>query len=248
MFFSELRIECSRRMNLGVKGRSMPLEEQVRSEATEYARKDLPGGVDWHVNYFDFISDMELRGRIGQEFYAARYLYKLWEGLRIDETWATQAQIQLQVQQYASIYEASIHHLLFIEAADAPEVQRLFEYEALVERRLPGHIMDRIHRLDAADSSDIVGAVRQTRRTQDSKIRFDSKVAAAVALGIIDEDLGNEITGFYTARNYIHIHAELRQTDLAWQISFSRDAYRRLEPFKAQASKWLRERVSPLKH
>ncbi|EHM22334.1 hypothetical protein MBOL_12360 [Mycobacteroides abscessus subsp. bolletii BD] len=77
------------------------------------------------------------------------------------------------------------------------------------------------------------------RRTQESKIRFDSKVAAAVKLGILEEVLGREIAGFYTARNYIHIHAELRQTDVDWQVSFARDAYRRMEPFKAQVSSWL---------
>lgn len=222
----------------------MPLPEPTRSEAAEYARNDLPGNIAWHVNYFDFISDLELRRRIGQEFYAARYLYKLWEGLRINETWATQAQVQLQVQQYASIYEASIHHLLFVEAADTSEVQRLFEYEALVDRPLPGHIMDRIRRLDSVDSGDIVGAVRTTRRTQESKIRFDRKVEVAVNLGILDTDLGKDIAGFYAARNYIHIHAELQQSDVDWQISFARNAYRRLMPFKTQASNWLMKRAS----
>jgi hypothetical protein len=226
----------------------MPLREPTRSEAVEYARNDLPGDVAWHVDYFDFISDLELRQRIGQEFYAARYLYKLWEGLRVDENWARQVQVQLQVQQYASIYEASIHHLLFVEAADAPEVQRLFEYETLIERQLPGHIMNRIRGLKGGDSGSIVGAVRVTRRTRDSKIRFDSKVAAAVRLGIIDEGLGKEIAGYYTARNYIHIHAALRQADLEWQISFARDAYRRLQPFKDQVSKWLTERASANGH
>lgn len=220
----------------------MPLREPVRSEALEYARQDLPGDIDWHVDYFDFVRDIELRRRIGQEFYAARYLYKLWEGLRINEPWALQAQVQLQVQQYASIYEALIHYLLFTEATDKPEVQRLFEYRALVERPLPGHIMEKIRNLNAADAADIVGAVQATKRTQESKIRFDSKVAAAVALGIIDGDLGNEIAGFYTARNYIHIHAELRQSDLDWQVSFARDAYRRLQPFKTQVASWLDQR------
>ena len=222
----------------------MPLNEPARSQAIQYARNDLPGDVAWHVDYFDFISNAELRQRIGQEFYAARNLYKLWEGVRIDEDWAKQAQIQLQVQQYASIYEASIHHLLFEEAADTPEVQRLFEYEALVERQLPGHIMDKIRGLKADDAGSIVGAIRATRRTQESKIRFDSKVSAAVALGILEESLGKEIAGFYTARNYIHIHAELRQDDFEWQVSFARDAYRRLQPFKDQASKWLMVRAS----
>lgn len=217
----------------------MPLPEPMRTQVGEYARTDLAGDVQWHADYFDFIRDLELRQRIGQEFYSARYLYKLWEALRLDEVWATQAQIQLQVQQYASIYEACIHHLLFVEAAETPEVKRLFEYKTLVKRDLPDHIIARIRALDTPDSGDIVGAVRATRRTRESKIRFDSKVAAAVTLGMIDQALGHEIAGFYTARNYIHIHAELRQTDLEWQIAFARDAYRRLSPFKAQVSEWL---------
>lgn len=221
----------------------MPLREPCRSEAIDYARKDLPGDLGWHIDFFDFINDLDLRGRIGQEFYAARQLYKLWEGLRIEESWAQQAQIQLQVQQYASIYEASIHHLLFVEAKDSPEVQSLFEYTTLVERPLPGCILDRIRKLKADDAADILGAVRTTRRTTESKIRFDSKVQAAVELGILSPELGNEIKGFYTARNYIHIHAELRHKDLQWQISFARNAYRRLQPFKEQASKWMAERT-----
>lgn len=220
----------------------MPLPEPARSQTVEYARNDLPGDLAWHISYFDFIGDVNLRDRLGQEFFAARYLYKLWEGLRIDELWATQAQIQLQVQQYASIYEASIHHLLFVEACNEPTVKRLYEYSALVERSLPSHIVDRIRKLDADDAEDIVGAVRATRRTQESKIRFDSKVAAAVELGMVDDSLGREIAGYYSARNYIHIHAELRQQDFAWQIAFARDAYRRLRPFKDQVSEWLARR------
>lgn len=220
----------------------MPLSEPTRSQTVEYARNDLPGDLAWHVNYFDFIDDLDLRDRLGQEFYAARYLYKLWEGLRIDEPWARQSQIQLQVQQYASIYEASIHHLLFVEASDEPVVQRLSEYSALVERKLPGHIMDRIRKLDADDAEAIVGAVHATRRTQESKIRFDSKVTAAVDLGMLSDNLGHEIAGYYTARNYIHIHAEIRQEDFEWQIAFARDAYRRLKPFKEQVSAWLSKR------
>ena len=144
----------------------MPLPEGIRSQAVEYARKDLPGDLAWHVDYFNFIGDLELRKRLGQEFYAARYLYKLWEGLRVDEPWAIQAQVQLQVQQYASIYEAAIHYLLFVEASGEPVVKALPEYRALVKRELPGHIMDRIRKLPQADATDVIGAVYATRRTQ----------------------------------------------------------------------------------
>ena len=220
----------------------MPLPEDIRSQAVEYARKDLPGDLAWHVDYFNFIGDLELRKRLGQEFYAARYLYKLWEGLRVDEPWAIQAQVQLQVQQYASIYEAAIHYLLFVEASGEPVVKALPEYRALVKRELPGHIMDRIRKLPQADATDVIGAVYATRRTQESKIQFDSKVAAAVTLGMISDGLGHEIAGYYTARNYIHIHAELRQEDFDWQIEFARDAYRRLRPFREEVSAWLSTR------
>lgn len=219
-----------------------PLSDPVRSQAVEYARSDLPGDLAWHVGYFDFISDPALRDRLGQEFYAARFLYKLWEALRIDEPWAGQAQVQLQVQQYASIYEASIHHLLFVESKDDPIVERLYEVKPLVQRDLPGEIMDMIRGLDAEDSAEIVGAKRTVRRTQESKIRFDSKVDAAIELGILSEELGREIGAFYTARNYIHIHAELRHEDFEWPIAFARDAYRRLKPFKDQVVAWLANR------
>ena len=102
--------------------------------------------------------------------------------------------------------------------------------------------MDRIRKLPQADATDVIGAVYATRRTQESKIRFDSKVAAAVTLGMISDGLGHEIAGYYTARNYIHIHAELRQEDFDWQIEFARDAYRRLRPFREEVSAWLSTR------
>jgi hypothetical protein len=132
--------------------------------------------------------------------------------------------------------------VLGVDLRDANLAGARLEYEPLVERPLPRHIMDRILALDTNDSGEIVSAVRKTRRAQESKIRFDSKVMAAVALGIIDAELGKEITGLHTARNYIHIHAELRQADLEGQISFARNAYRRLLPFKTHLSEWRKRR------
>lgn len=72
----------------------MPLPESTRSEVAGYALADLLGDLDWHVSYLDFIGNSDLCYRLGQEFYAARCLYKLWEGLRIDEPWARQVQLQ----------------------------------------------------------------------------------------------------------------------------------------------------------
>lgn len=217
----------------------MPLPEPVRTEAIRYAQNDLSGDLQWHVDYFDFIDDDLLRERVGQEFYSARFLYKLWEGLRIDGLWANQAQVQIQVQQYASIYEACIHHLLFEVAKETDPVKNLGTYRTLKERALPGNIMEKIESMDSADALDIVGAVYRSSKTQVSKVKFPDKVAAAVELGIVSPELGDEIAEFYKARNYIHIHAELRNSGVDWKIDFARDAYRRMLPFRDQASAWV---------
>ena len=66
----------------------MPLPDNLRNEIDDYARRDLPGDLQFHMEFFDFISDCNLRELIGQQFYTARYLYKLWEGLRLSERWS----------------------------------------------------------------------------------------------------------------------------------------------------------------
>lgn len=108
----------------------MPFDLPVRDAVDGYARADLDGDLDQHIAKFDFLADdPDLQQRVGEEYFTARYLYKLWEGLRVDETWANRAQVQLQVQQYASIYEACIHHVLFNECADEPVVRGLLEQQ-----------------------------------------------------------------------------------------------------------------------
>jgi len=83
----------------------MPFSNEVQRSVDEYARADLDGGLSDHVSFFSFLKgDAELQQRVGEEFFSARYIYKLMEGLRIEEDWAKRAQVQLQVQQYASIY------------------------------------------------------------------------------------------------------------------------------------------------
>ena len=150
------------------------------------------------------------------------------------------------MQQYAAVYEACLHHLLFTVAVDTPVVAALTEYEALTERALPGHIMDRIRQLHAEDADQIVGAVQRTRTTDESKVRFDAKVDAALELGIITgPDLAAELKEFYAHRNLIHLHAELSRHDGNWDVELARQSYRRIEPFTAQCREWVRARATP---
>jgi hypothetical protein len=213
------------------------LEPSLRTEVDGYARGDLDGGVQDHINFFAFLSDdPQLMARVGEEYFSARYLYKLWEGLQVEEDWARRAQIQLQVQQYASIYEACIHHLIFTVCSDAPQVKDLtskpiLKKWSLTQERLA--LMEDLNDLDRP----IVGAVETNISIGREKVRFEDKVSAAVALGILSAELGEELRDFYRARNLIHIHAELKR-NWDWQLDFAKRAYWRLKKFKSEVETW----------
>ncbi len=206
-----------------------------------YARDDLDGDLEDHLGFFDFLADDgELQRRVGEEYFTARYLYKFFEGMRIEDEWARRAQVQLQVQQYASIYEACVHHLLFARAADRPEVQGLLSIKTLKPWSVSGDLRDRLGAISAPDGRRVVAAIDSTIKLDETKVRFDSKARAAAAIGIVDEALALELVEFYTARNMIHIHAELKRgADWSWEIDFAKKAYWRLHKFGQQARAWL---------
>jgi len=88
-------------------------------------------------------------------------------------------------------------------------------------------------------NKEIVAAVKTRINLDISKVRFDSKARAAESLGIIDTGLADELIAFYSARNLIHIHAELgRGADWEWKVEFARQAYWRLQKFKQQVLDW----------
>lgn len=205
----------------------------------DYARSDLSGGVTDHIVFFSFIDDPELRRRVGEEYFSARYIYKLLEGLRSEDAWARRAQVQLQVQQYASIYEACLHYLLFDKCADRAEVRELLNLQTLKPWSVSQELREQLNRAERPSGRSVVAAIESTIKLEDTKVRFDSKARAAQKLGIIDQELCNELVVFYTARNMIHIHAELKRgNDWEWEIEFARQAYWRLKKFKLQVESW----------
>lgn len=116
----------------------MPFSESLAQEVDRYARSDLPGDLSWHIGQFSFLADdPRLQRRVGEEFFTARYLYKLLEGVHLDDQWAVSAQARLQVLQYASIYEACLHHVLFELSPHNPRVQQLGKYTSLKPYDVP---------------------------------------------------------------------------------------------------------------
>jgi hypothetical protein len=101
----------------------MAFDSQTKIQIEDYAKKHI-ADEDWHVAYFDFVGDEALARRLGEEFIATRYLYKILEGLGADG-WLLRSQIRMQVLSYASIYEAVLHHFLFDVLSTEPRVLAL---------------------------------------------------------------------------------------------------------------------------
>ncbi|MEV4421618.1 hypothetical protein AB0L40_16785 [Patulibacter sp. NPDC049589] len=219
----------------------MPLDTPLASALDGYARNDLGGDAAWHEAFFAFLRDPELERRVGQEFFTARYLYKIFEGLRLADQWAIRAQVQLQVQQYASIYEACLHHLLFSELGATEVVRRLLVQPRFLEYPAPQGIRDALAEHGHAQEPPVVAfpASRKIVPQADTRVRFEHKADAAVALGIIEQDLADELKGFYAARNLIHIHAELAKgQSWEWKLEYAGSAYWRLQALKDQVEEW----------
>src|SRR3954447_24007803 len=104
----------------------MAFDADIKRAVDDYVRAHLQT-EDWHLSYFDFIDDVNLARRLGEEFMSVRVIYKILEGIEAG-TWLQRAQIRLQVLSYASIYEASLHHILFVNLSTEPRVVELTEF------------------------------------------------------------------------------------------------------------------------
>lgn len=219
---------------------TMPFSESMAQEVDRYARSDLPGDLMWHIGQFSFLADdPRLQSRVGEEFFTARYLYKLLEGVHLEDQWAVSAQARLQVLQYASIYEACLHHVLFELSRHDPRVQQLGKYTSLKLYDVPPSKFKSFEH----DGRQIVAAYWADSKGDISKIRFDDKVDAAVDLGMITESLGGDLKDIYEARNTIHIHAELKK-NLEFDLDIGKLAYRRMQPFCGQVQRYVASQAS----
>src|SRR5690242_449962 len=217
----------------------MPFPDSLAQQVDLYARSDLQGNVDWHIGQFSFLADdAALQRRVGEEFFTARYIYKILEGLHLDDQWAVAAQARLQVLQYASIYEACLHHVLFETSRDHPLVQALGKYTSLKSYDVPPAKF----RSFEHDGRTIVASYWAENRAEVSKIRFDDKVDAAVAMSAIEESLGEDLKKIYEARNSIHIHAELKK-QLEFDLDLGRLAYLRVKPFREQLGAYVKHQI-----
>ena len=213
----------------------MAFDADTKDKVSRYINAHL-GDESWHLAYFDFLTDKALAQRLGEEFISTRHTYKYFEGMGA-QGWLQRAQVRLQVLCYASIYEAVLHHVLFDDLADNPNVIALTEFPTKKQISIPADSLAALAKHLKHDGKDIIPTFEAIGRTDETKVRFDKKAECAQSLGIIEDWLAAELIEFYEARNAIHIHAEIRKS-MAYEIDLARRAYLRLQPFKDQLIAW----------
>ena len=232
----------------------MPFEKELKDCIMNYCTRDLPKD-EWYKNAFNFIKDNTLRNRLISEFKNARFVYKFFEGISAKDELLL-AEVKMQVLMYASIYEATIHYVLFDEYyKNNPVVQNLLTQNVNKPFSIPKTQLDKINSLLSHDEKTIIPYFATTQMRDITKIRFDKKCIAAFQLGILKNipeqndssadilpeikrlpdmpTFCSELIRIYEVRNTIHLHAELKK-EIEYHLALSRIAYRRLQPFLQQ--------------
>lgn len=214
----------------------MPLDAAQQTSILDYCDKHLPN-PKWFSDEFDFIEDQSLRDRLAQEFYAARYVYKLGEALSVKDD-RLHAHVKFQIVQYASIYEAVIVYLLWSKFSDHAALTSIQFHEALkVTAELPKSIL-----MSNIDGEEVFLCVKRREKTNSFSIKFNDKVDAAVTIGFVQSNIAAEIKEFYRLRNAIHLETAVKKS-ITYELDQALLAYTRMRPFidhiKANLSKLL---------
>ncbi len=232
----------------------MPFEKELKDSIMSYCFRDLPKD-DWYNNAFDFVKDATLKNRLISEFKNARFIYKFFEGMSAEDELQL-AEVKMQVLMYASVYEATIHYVLFDEYyKNDPVVQNLLTQNVNKPFSIPPSKLAKINGLLFHDGKTIIPYFPTTQKRDVTKIRFDEKCVAAFQLGILKDipeqnnptadilpeiktltgmpTFCSELIRIYEVRNAIHLHAELKK-EIDYHLALSKIAYRRMRPFLQQ--------------
>lgn len=206
----------------------MPFQPEIKDYINNYIKGHLPNDVKTEI-VFSYIKDEPIRKRIITEYTNTRYIYKFFEGMQATDDLLI-SQVRLQIIMYANVYEAVIHYILFTLYKDTEAVNEIMYVNALKEISIPSDKLTLLAKSLIHDKKNIITCYRDAQKRDITKIRFDEKADAAFKLGLIDEELKEELINFYNIRNAIHLHAELRK-GIEYELDMSKLAYWRIEKF-----------------
>jgi hypothetical protein len=203
----------------------MPIKTEIIGELTTYIDRDLPQGLIWYIEQFSFIEDRKLKEYLANEFYTARYIYKLMEALNVKAR-DLNAHVKFQIIQYASIFESVICYLLWNKYKDHEAVQKIqyhLEYH-------PVQALSKKSRIFFDDEEVYICRLKKDVKTPEYSIKFDDKVNAAVEIGFLKSDLAEDIKQIYKLRNNVHT-SKAAKAQFTFELEQSKKAYLRMEPF-----------------
>ena len=202
----------------------MPLNETDRANVLRYCDRDLEDKTQVE-SLFDFIENSDLRSALVREYIAARYIYKLQEALSVNND-KLAAHAKFQIVQYASIYEAVIVHVLWNYFPTRPEVAKIEFFKSL---RKVGPFQQGLD-IRTKEGVEVHPCIEVEVKNTQHSIKFEDKVNAAVEIGFIDENLGEEIKDIFKIRNGVHIENAVKN-EIEYEIEQSQLAYWRIRPF-----------------
>jgi hypothetical protein len=204
--------------------RLMPLEQTIRETIDAYCKRDLDGDVQWHVDQFAFIGDVNLRRSLGRAYYSARYIGKLMEALHAsgDEIHPF---LKFQVTQYASIYEAVISYLLWTKYKAHPDLLKLETHKAFKKVYALGKKTGMTY-----EDEQLFTCVSRDEKTRRTSIAFRDKVDCAVRIGFVEAGYADDIKQIYQLRNLAHIETEAEKR-IEVELADARRSYWRIKPF-----------------
>jgi hypothetical protein len=210
----------------------MPLEKNIQELVLNYCKKDLAGDLQWHIDQFKFIDDLELRNRVGRAFYTARYISKLMEALFVsgDELHPF---IKFQIIQFAAIYEAVVVYVLWAKFPEHEEVKKLQTHKAYKPIRAFASKVKMVN-----EEHEIITCVYKDTKTNRNSIPFKDKVDCAVRIGFIEERFAEDIKQIYAYRNLAHIESEAERK-IELEIGDAKKGYWRMRPFLEKINEFL---------
>ena len=212
----------------------MPLEQEIRDTINDYCKRDLAGDINWHINQFNFIDDIDLKNKLGRAYYSARYMSKLMEA-----TYASGDEIhpfvKFQIIQYASIYEAVTSYLLWNKFSEHEEVKALQIHKAYKPVSALGSLTNLSY-----DGKKLFTCLYKDTKTPRNSIPFKDRVDCAVRIGFIDETYSDDIKNLYRLRNLAHIETEAKTFEEI-ELEDSRKGYWRIKPFLEAITEFFKE-------
>jgi|GEM_PF-1509742 len=225
----------------------MPLDKNTRDIANHYIFNHVvPKTVkprpqeakEWFIDQFSFIDDSKLQKHLAEAFYQGRYQGRLKEALDLPEEF-NQGFIKSQIILYASIFEAIIDHFLEKNIDDS-EVQKMLSMSEYVP--MDGALakdISLVHKDGVGENPLTVCRLKISKRPL-HMTRFDERVDAAHALGLVPNSLVDFIKNLYKSRNGIHV-LNAAKKDLKPDANESSDAFRNIMFFLRHAKTWVKK-------